>query len=887
MFDWLRIAGSRVRGCIGRRRVDEEFDEEYAAHLAMLTEDNIRRGLPPDVAAREARLRLGGRAQLKETNHDLQGLLAIDTFIQDVRYAARMLRKRPSFSMIAVLTLALGIGANTAMFSVIQAVFLRPLPFSDANRIVVVHRIGNRFGGASLSMPIFLAWQQEGAALFEHLALVAWRGSSTLTGRGDPERIPAAGASTELFSLLKVQPALGRDFRVDEGRPGGPNVVILSDRLWRRVFQADPTVLGAAIQIDGDAHTIVGILPKGFEMPLTGVSEADLWLPIRVPLTSSNPANGGLLCLARLRSDVSPAKAEESLTRPLSDLRQQFPNMFMPEERATLEPLRHFIAGNAGAAPLLMGGAVALVLLIACLNVANLTLAASASRRREIAVRSALGAGRGRIARQLLTESVVLAVVGGLAGVAACYVLFDAIVALVPAGTPHVGTFRIDAGVLLFALALSVLTGLLFGLAPAVGASGLDSNAVLKSMNVRTGSAQGRLRGALAANEVAISVILLIGAALALQSLARLTRVQPGFEPSAVLTFRIEIPPQRYPTAAARQAFFETMLSRLSEIPGVEHPAIANVLPFQGGSDTLFSLEDGLGPDHRDRGAANVRRISPEYFTALHIPIHAGRPFTDQDRSGTMPVVVINRAMAQAYWPNRDPIGLHIWIGRPMGPASTEPAPRQIVGIVENIREASLAQLPEPTLYLPYGQSPSTSGGSFIVRTTRAPKTLIPDVRSLVQTLDKELPITAVRDMPAVIASSTADWRFRAVLLSAFGGLALVIAAIGVYGVISYSVAQRTREIGVRVALGAQHRDVLGLVLWQGMRTTVLGLGIGLVGAFALTRLMTNLLFGVSATDPVTFAGIALLLSLVALAACLLPARRAMRVDAVTALKYD
>jgi predicted permease len=820
-------------------------------------------------------------------SRDLEGFPAIDTLIQDARYAGRMLRKRPSFSVIAVLTLALGIGANTAMFSVIQAVFLRPLPFADSRHIYVVHRIGNRFGGSSLSMPIFLAWQREAASRFDHLALVAWRGSSTLTGRGDAERIPAAGASTELFSLLNVQPALGRDFRPDEGRPGGPNVVILSDRLWRRLFQADPATLGAAVQIDGDAYTIVGILPRDFEMPLTGVSEADLWLPIRVPLTSNNPSNGGLLCLGRLRSDMPRAQAEESLTRPLADLRRQFPNMFMPEERATLEPLRDFIAGNAGAAPLLLGGAVALVLLIACLNVANLTLAASASRQREIAVRSALGAGRRRIARQLLTESVVLALMGGAAGLAACYVLFDAIVALIPASTPHVGAFRIDTGVLLFALALSVVTGLLFGIAPALGAAGIDSNAVLKNTNTRAGGAPGRIRRALAANEVAISLILLIGAALALQSLARLTRVRPGFESSGVLTFRLEIPSQRYPTPAARQGFFETMLTRLSEIPGVEHPAVANVLPFQGGTDILFSLEDGLGPDHRDRGAANVRRISPEYFSALQIQIHAGRAFTAQDRPSTTPVVVINRAMAQAYWPNRDPIGLHIWIGRPMGAASTEPAPRQIVGIVEDIREASLAQRPEPTLYLPYSQSPSTSGGSFVVRTTRPPMTLVPDVRSVVQTLDKALPITAVRDMPAVIASSTVDWRFRAVLLSTFGGLALVIAAIGVYGVISYSVAQRTQEIGVRVALGARHRDVLALVLGQGMRTTLIGLGIGLIGAFALTRLMTSFLFGVSATDPITFTGIALLLSLVAFAACLLPARRAMRVDPVTALKYD
>jgi predicted permease len=373
-----------------------------------------------------------------------------------------------------VLTLALGIGVNTAMFSVINAIFLRQLPFAEADRIYVVHRTGNRFGGTSLSMPIFLAWQKQGAELFEHLALVGWRGSSTLTGRGEPERIPTAGASTELFSVLKVHPALGRDFRPEEGRPGGPDVAILSDRLWRRRFQADPGVLGTAIQIDGAAYTIVGILSKDFELPLTGVSQADLWLPIRVPFTSTNPSNGGLLCLGRLRLDRATASAEDALTSPLADLRRQFPTMFMTEERASLEPLRDFITKGAGTVPLLMGGAVGLVLLIACLNVANLTLAASTTRRREIAVRTAMGAARGRIARQLLTESVLLAVIGGAAGVAACYGFFDALIALVPAGTPHVGSYRIDRGVLAFALALSVITGLLSGLAPALGAAGLD-----------------------------------------------------------------------------------------------------------------------------------------------------------------------------------------------------------------------------------------------------------------------------------------------------------------------------------------------------------------------------------------------------------------------------
>jgi predicted permease len=887
MLEQLRTAVSRMRGLFAGRHIDEEFERELASHLAFLTEENIRRGMAPEEAARQARLRLGNAVELRDANHDLEGLPMVDMLLQDLRYAIRMLRKRPGFTAIAMLTLALGIGANTAMFSVINAVFLRPLPFRDANRIYLVHRTGNRFGGASISMPIFIEWQKRSSDLFERLALVGTRGSSTLTGRGEPERIPAAGASAELFSVLNVHPALGRDFRAEETRPGGSNVVILSNGLWRRRFQGDPGVLGTSITLDGEPHTIVGVLPADFEWPLAATTQPDLWLPVRVPLASTNPSNGGLLCLGLLKPQATRAQAEQALTAPLGELRQQFPNMFMAEERAFLEPLRGFITSRAGSAPLLMGGAVALVLLIACLNIANLTLAASTTRQREIAVRAAMGADRKRIGRQLLTESVVLALAGGIVGVFVCYAFFDLIVALVPAGTPHVGSFRIDRNVLVFALSLSVITGLMFGLAPALGASGLDANAVLKNANPRAGSSAGGLRRALAANEVAISLVLLIGAALVLQSFYRLTRVQPGFDPSDVLTFRVEIPAQKYTSPDARQAFFDALLERTASIPGVQRSAVVNVLPFRGGTDTLFSLEDRIGSSQSDRGAANVRRISAEYFAALQIPVQLGQAFTDHDQPDSTPVVVINRAMARAYWPGTDPIGQHIWIGKPMGAANTEPAPRQIIGVVGDIREASLSHVPEPTLYVPYAQSPATSGGSFIVQTTRPPSTLATDVRAVVGALDQDLPITEIREMSEVVSSSAADWRFRAILLVAFGVVALFIAVIGVYGVISYSVAQRTQEIGVRMALGALRGDVLGLVVWQGMRTTLAGITIGLIAAYGLTRLITSLLFDVSATDPLTFVSLAALLSLVGFIACLVPARRAMRIDPIAALKHE
>jgi predicted permease len=661
-----------------------------------------------------------------------------DALVQDLRYAVRMLRKRPGFTTTAVLTLALGIGANTAMFSVINAIFLRPLPFSEADRIYVVHRIGNRFGGASLSMPIFLAWQKPGSEFFDHLALIGWKNASTLTGHGEPERIPSAGATSELFSVLDVHPALGRNFRPEEARPDGADVVIVSDRLWRRRFQADPGVLGTSIQIDGRPHTIVGVLPKDFELPLTGASDADLWLPIRVPFTSTNPSNGGLLCLGRLRPGTTPASAEDALTRPLADLRQQFPNMFMPEERSHLE-LCTPSSRRRRAVPLLMFGAVALVLLIACLNVANLTLAASTTRVREVAVRTALGAGRPRITRQLLTESVLLAVMGGAAGVAVCYAFFDAIVALVPAGTPHIGSIQIDRRVLLFALVLSVLTGLLFGLAPALGASGLDSNAVLKSANPKGGSGrQGRLRQALAANEIAISLVLLIAAALALQS--RPCPDPARFRFFRVLTFRVEIPNQRY----GRPRHGNHSLRRhwrSSALGGVEHAAVVNVLPFQAAPTRCLGMESRMHGINQSDARRECSTISPDYFSTLSIPVQSGRTFSDRDRAGTLPVVVINRAMARAYWADRDPIGQAIWIGKPMGPTNTEPAPREIVGIVGDIRESSLASLPEPTLYIPYAQSPATAGGAFIVRTTGRPLNLFRTAR-LVHGFDDRCLIT-------------------------------------------------------------------------------------------------------------------------------------------------
>ncbi len=806
--------------------------------------------------------------------------------IHDLRYALRQLRKNPGFTAVAVVTLALGIGANTAIFSVVDAIFLRPLPFSNSKRIYVVSKAGTQIGGFSISFPIFLAWQHQ-KDMFEHLALLRWNGDSNLAGAGGTDRIPSVGVSTELFSALGVRPALGRDFLPQEGEPGGRPVALLSDGFWRGRFGADNNVLGRAITLNGESYTVVGVLPHGFEIPIPGMRGAEVWLPIQVPFTSDDPSYGALLCVGLLKANVTVAQTEAALTSPLAQLQAEFPNMFAAGERAHLQPLRSFLAEGAGTAPLLLFGAVAVVLLIACMNVANLTLARSTARQREIAIRTVIGAGRTRLVRQLLTESLLLAILGGTLGVLACYASFDLIRALVPANIPHVGEFLIDGQVLLFSLLLSMVTGVLFGLMPALGASRADLYLAMKVTSPQSCSGgDGRLRRVLAVGEVAMSLMLLLGAALSLESLARLLRVQPGFDPSNSVTFKASLSSNKYDTPAKRTEFFDRAIAGFQTLPGVEQAALVNVLPLEGGPDLLFSIEGGS----RAAGEAldaNYRVASPEYFRTLRIPLKRGHSFFASDNSSTEPVVIINQTMATMFWSGKDPIGERIWIGKPMGPAWTEPAPRKIAGIVGDIREATLASPPEPTMYIPYAQAPQTDEAYFVVRAQRVSLIPINAFRSALQAIDRDVAVTEFKTMEEVVSQSLTDWRFHAILLGAFGGLALFLAAIGVYGVISYSVAQRTHEIGIRLALGARRDDVLRLVIRQGVKLAFVGIAVGIAAALAWTRLIASLLYGVTANDPVTFAGVAILLTFVAVAACYIPARRAAKVDPMVALRYE
>ena len=871
-----------------RRRREEELDEEVQAHLQMAVQERMEQGETAEQARTSAVREFGNVTLVKEVTRDMWGFRWLQTLRQDLRYGLRQLKRNPGFAAVAVITLALGVGANTAIFSIVNAVFLRPLPFPHADRIYIVDRVDNHVGGSSISFPIFLAWQKREERFFDRFALLAWWGDATLTGAGASERVPLTGASTDLFSVLGVHPEIGRDFLPDEGRPGGPNVVILSHGLWRSRFGADRNILGRTIAIDGEPHAIVGVLPRDFQVPIPGMRDAELWLPVRVPLTSDNAANGALLCLGLLKRNVTPAQAEAALTPALSDLRREFPKMFSSNERAHLAPLRSFLANGAGPAPLLLFGAVGLVLLIACANVANLTLARSTGRRREIAIRAAIGAGRARVVRQLLTESVLLALLGGAFGVMVCYASFSLILALVPVDLPHVGAFQMDWNVLLFALFLSVFTGVVFGLAPALAVSRTDLSGTLNESNRRVGSGgRGRLRSVLAASEVSLSLVLLIGAALTLESFSLLMRVRPGFDPGNLLTFNISQRPRDRGGIENRVTFYDRAMARIRALPDVEQVALINVLPLEQGSDILFTIEGTSGLAQPEAAFdADFRAISPEFFQTMRIPLLRGRGFSPSDNAGGAPVVIINQTMARMFWPNQEPIGRRLWIGKPMGPEWTEPSPREIVGVVGDIHGESLAGAPDPTMYLPYAQRPIVQA-YFVIRTRQSPQAAVPQIRQAMDQVDPDLPLAQLKTMEQVLSDSVTDWRFRTILLVVFGGLALFIAAVGIYGVISYSVAQRTQEIGVRIALGAQPTDVLKTVVGQGFRLTLVGVGTGIVGALALTRFLSNLLYGVKPTDPFTFTVVSLVLAAVALLACYLPARRASKVDPMVALRHE
>jgi putative ABC transport system permease protein len=825
--------------------------------------------------------------------------------MNDLRFAFRQLLKNPGFTAVAVLTLALGIGSNTAIFSIVSSVLFRPLPFKDPDRLVTVweRSVKKGYEMNHAGVATFLDWKRQNNA-FASMAAFGIDQGLNLTGDHEPERVTAVPVSANLFDVLGVNPTLGRTFRAEEETPGSEQVVILSHGLWQRRFGSDPNVVGKAVLLDGRSYLVVGIMPPGFVFPgMTGVlygfffsKPADAWLPLALPAELLNNRNNHFLeVVARLKLDTGLAQAGAEMDGVMQRIVQANPGDLIGD-RATVIPLRELSVGGVRPGLLVLLGAVAFVLLIACANVANLLLARAAERQKEIAIRVALGASRLQVIRQLLIESVLMALIGGALGTLFAVWTIDLFVSRVgdtiALTTPGWGQIRMDRGVLGFTLLVSLATGVMFGLMPALQTTRPDLIESLKEGG--RGSAEGfrrsRLRSSLVVTQIALAMMLLTGAALMLRSFLRLQGVNPGFDVDRVITMQLSLPELRYTNQQQRAAFFQQLTQRLRALPSVQFAAATSQLPLS--SDVGQTTIEVVGHAPLPPGQWNTTdfiSVTPEYLGAMQIVLQAGRFITEHDTAESPPVCVINQTTAKRYFENENPIGKKLRLG------VNEFTP-EIVGVVRDVRQRRLdfeslspqiQKLLSSQVYVPYAQISLLSKMTVVVRASSAPTSLGHALRAEVRALDKDLPVSRLRTMEAVHGDSIAQPRFRALLIVLFGAVALALATIGIYGVTAYSVARRTHEIGVRMALGAQTTDVLKLVLRQGMWLAVTGLLFGLGGALALTRLVSGLLYGVSATDPLTFAIVPVLLFAVALLACWIPARRATKVDPMEALRYE
>jgi putative ABC transport system permease protein len=800
---------------------------------------------------------------------------------QDIRYAIRILLKQPAFSLIAVIALALGIGANVSIFSIVNSVLLRPLPYPDPDRLMTIWENHQAQGGPErewTSPTGFEDWRDQTQSFENVSAFVGW--APTLVDRVEPEQLNGAAVSHNIFSLLGVMPIYGRAFHSEEDKKGAEQVAIISHGLWQRRFGLDPNIVGKTVTLGGENFTIIGVMPAGFKFPI--LNNAEIWRTIR-PVLSDGCRRGCLTIrvMARLKPNTTVEGARTELSAIARRIEQEFPQS-NSKVGVTLTPLHEFLVGNVKPALLVLLIAVVFVLLIACANVANLMLARAATRDKEIAIRAALGAGRWRIVRQLLVESLILSLIGGALGLLLAFWLVDLLKTFSPPGTPRVDEISIDRYVLGFTFAVSALTGVIFGLAPAWQISKADLNQSLKEGSKSTQASQRgrRTLNTLVVVETALALMLLVGAGLLMKSFIRLQQVDPGFDPNNLLTMRVLLPRTTYPERQQLSAFAARVLERIRSLPGVQSASTASSLPLRGiNTDSSFVIEGHPQPQPNQEPVAWYSNVSTDYFRTMGMRLRAGRVFTVRDDPKSPRTVIINEAMARRYFPNEDPIGKRIGNGEPDGW-------REIIGVVADVKHFALDQEVRPTMYLPHEQDP-VRGLFLIVRSNNDPLSLVSAVRGEVSAMDKSLAVGNVKTMELAVNESIAPQRFILLLIGIFAALALVLAAAGIYGVISYSVAQRTQEIGIRIALGARTDDVLRLIITQGMLLTLTGIAIGLIGSFALTRLMSNLLFGVSTTDPITFGAVSLLLIAVALIACFLPARRASQVDPMIALRYE
>ena len=805
---------------------------------------------------------------------------------QDVHYAVRRLIKAPGFTLICVLTLGLGIGANAAIFSVVHGVLLTPLPYPESDRLVGMYHVedGRR---TSMSGPNFID-VRDSARTLENAAAVA-RSQVILTGQGDPLRLEASRVSASLFNVLRVRPELGRTFNADENTPGKTNVIVLSHALWQQRFGSDPSAVGRTIQIDGTPTEVIGVMPAGFSYP----DGRDAWLPIEYGIDFVSRQRGAwyLRVVARLRPGVTPEQAAAEVQTIGRNLARRYPDADGTIGMTTY-PLLEAMVGDIRPSMLVLLGAVGFVLLIACANVANLLLARAASREPEMAVRSALGAGRWRLLRQLLTESIMLSIAGAGVGLLLAGWGVAFLIDLKPQGIPRLDDVHVDGAVMLFTAGIAVLTGLLFGAVPALhatrdGVAGSLKEAGRGALGTRAGA---RARSVLVVAELALALMLLVGAGLLMRSFMRLQAVDPGFRPDRTLTFELTFPDGRYSNDNETRivSFFDELVPRLNALPGVRSTGAAMELPMSGSDFNISFQVEGRPPvPPANQPSMEIRVATPGYFSTLGIPLKRGRLFTEDDRVGSTPVVLLTDSAARQFFPHEDPIGKRIKLGwgkRLHGQHLV--AGGEVVGIVGDVKEAGLAAPNAPQLYLPFRQWPVQSM-SVVMRTATAPASLADAAADQVHAVDPALPVSNVRPLSELVSGSISQPRFYMTLLGVFAAVALVLAAIGIFGVLSYAVAQRTREIGIRMALGAQERSVVTMVVRQAMYLVVAGVAIGTVAALLVSRTLTTMLFAVTATDPATFAGVAALLTAVALFASYLPARRATRVDPIVALRAE
>lgn len=885
----------RFRALLRRDAMEAELDEELRFHIEHEIEKYRRVGMSADEAKRRVRQVFGGQDQVKEDCRDARGTGLLETTLQDVRYCLRAMRNNPGFFAIAALTLALGIGASTAVFSLVNTILLKPLPYPNASRVVMLWRKGpiadvEDFPWSPLEYSILA---RGGSGTFQKVAAFK-KDSVNLTGTGNPELLEGVRASASFFSTLGITPVVGRTFTAEEDQPGHDHVAVLSYRLWRSRFGGDAGIIGKPVDLNGSPYSVIGVMPAQFTFPspegippsLDLPKETQLWLPLALrDAPPGGPSEMGVIGL--LPADTSSARVEQQMVLFERTLRGQIPQLNGWSTRVV--PLTQQTRMDARRPLLLLLGAVGVVLLIACANVAGLTLNRSLGRRRELTLRGALGAGRVRLVRQLMTESLLLALAGGLVG----GLLGEASLLLVkhfgPESIPHLHEVGLDLRVMAYALGITLITGVLFGLAPALGATRTNMVDALKEGGQRSGGSASapRIRNALLIVQVGMAFVLVIAAGLLVRTFYSMLGSNAGFDSTSVVTFELPLPTPKYADTTRMAQAYQQVLFQLRSVAAVRRAGFASVVPMGGALDgTVIRLPEHPTTNNADRPFANYSFVSPGYFATIGTPLLRGRDFSDADTLTSLPVTIITSAMAKKYFPGEDPIGKQVGVGMTRIPLRT------VVGVVADIKQASLREKSDPQMFVPYTQNeikvwPSMQAMQFAVRTKADPELITESVRQAVRAVDPELPVAKFATLTTLVENSMTADRFSMLLVGCFGVGALILASIGMYGVISYSVLQRTREIGLRMALGAQRSQIFVMILGQASRLAGAGMAIGLIAALSVTRLMTRFLYGVQPTDPVTFAAVSCLLALVVLLACYFPARRAISVDPVIALRYE